>query len=72
MTRLTTLISRRCCGGPVLILSLVFGLLGLMFASLSAVALGWVFMGTGIATFGLCMLLGQSRCPRLRGPVRFG
>lgn len=64
MMRLTTLFSRRCCGGPVLVLSLGLVLFGTIFLMLSAAVLGLTFVGIGVATFGLCILLGQSRCPR--------
>ncbi len=69
MTGFATLFSRRCCGGPVLMLSLAFLLFGTVFTLLSAQALGLVFMATGAATLGLCMLLGKSRCTRPPGPL---
>jgi hypothetical protein len=55
--RLAPFISCTCCGGPVLVLFLTLVSFGILFMLLSAVALGWVFVGIGIATFGLCMLL---------------
>ncbi|WP_295409575.1 hypothetical protein [uncultured Thiocystis sp.] len=57
MMRLTTFFSPRCCGGPVLALSLALVLFGALFMLLSAEGLGWVFVGTGLVTFGLCMVL---------------
>jgi hypothetical protein len=64
MMRVTTFLSRRCCGGPVLVLSLALVLFGLLFILLSATGLGWMFITIGTATFGLCLLLGRSRCAR--------
>ncbi|EXJ15614.1 hypothetical protein [Imhoffiella purpurea] len=68
MKPLTTLFSRRCCGGPVLALSLALVLFGTLFELLAASGLGWVFLAVGAGTLALCMLLGQSRCPRSSGP----
>ncbi len=59
---LTRLFSRRCCGGPVLILALVCGLVGASFMLLSAVMPGAVFMAAGVSSLGLCLALGSSRC----------
>ncbi len=60
MMQWMTFFSGRCCGGPVLMLSLALVLFGVMFTQLSAAGLGWVFMGIGIATFGLCLLLASN------------
>lgn len=69
MTPLTMLFSRRCCGGPILVLSLAFIAFGGVFLALSAASLGGVFLIIGIATLTFCMLLGQSRCPRRSRPI---
>lgn len=66
MIGIRTILSRRCCGGPVLMLALALMALGVFFILLSALGLGWVFIGIGAASFGLCLWLSQSRCPRLR------
>lgn len=66
MIRLTTLFSSRCCGGPVMILSFAFASFGMLFGILSALMLSLVFISIGIGSFGLCMWLGQSRCPQTR------
>ncbi|WPL12299.1 hypothetical protein Thiosp_02063 [Thiorhodovibrio litoralis] len=63
MTPANTLFSRRCCGGPVLVLSLALVAFGVLFKLLAASGLGWVFLAVGVSTLGLCMLLGQRRCP---------
>ena len=55
--RLTLLLSDTCCGGPVFVLSLSLVSFGILFTLLSAVELGWVFVGIGISTFCLCLLL---------------
>lgn len=73
MTKLKTLFSRNCCGGPVLLLSLTLILLGTLFSVLAATALGAVFMIIGAASQGLCLWLGRSRCTNFRrvlGPGR--
>ena len=58
--QLMTFFSGRCCGGPVLVLSLALVLFGVIFTRLSAVGLGWVFMGIGVATFALCLVLASN------------
>ena len=56
------LLSRRCCGGPMLALSLLCVGLGLMFILLSAVTLGLVFIMVGMSSEALCFLMSRSRC----------
>lgn len=60
--QLKYLISRNCCGGPVLALALLCLMIGLLFVSLSAVSPGLVFIGVGGMAEGLCLALGRSRC----------
>jgi len=59
---LKQLTSRKCCGGPVLVLSLLCLAVGLLFVGLSAVSLGLVFITVGGMAEGLCLLLGHTRC----------
>ncbi len=56
------IISRRCCGGPVLAMTLLFAGLGFMFLLLSASVPGVVFITVGVLAEGLCLLLSRTRC----------
>ena len=56
------LMSSKCCGGPVLALTLMCLTFGLLFVGLSAVSLGVVFVAAGGMAEGLCLLLGRTRC----------
>lgn len=56
------LLSRRCCGGPVLALALICGAIGALFILLSATSPGIMFILTGAAGFGLCLAMGYRRC----------
>ena len=69
MNHWKTLISRRCCGGPIVLLSLAFFLFGALFSVLSAIGLGMVFVAVGAAAFGMCLWLAQSRCPQMGNPL---
>jgi hypothetical protein len=69
MTGSNGIFSRRCCGGPVLLLAVAFMLIGVLFALLSAVGPGLVFGLIGVGSLGLCVLLGQNRCPRRVRPL---
>lgn len=64
---MSRLLSRRCCGGPVLTLSLVFSLLGGLFLALAATGPGVVFILSGVGALILCMTLGRSRCRQDHG-----
>ena len=57
-----SLLSRRCCGGPILAVNLLCVGLGVMFMMLSAMTLGLVFVAVGTSTEALCFLMGRSRC----------
>jgi hypothetical protein len=59
---LTRLLSRQCCGGPVLAMTLLCVGFGGLFLLLSAGLLGWVFIAVGAASLGLCLYLGYGRC----------
>lgn len=56
------LLSRKCCGGPVLVLALLCLTIGLLFLGLSAVSPGLVFIAVGGLAEGLCLWLGRTRC----------
>ena len=62
MILLSRLLSRQCCGGPVLAMSLLCIGFGSLFLLLSAGLLGWVFIAVGSAALGLCLALGFGRC----------
>ena len=62
MTGLPSLLSRRCCGGPVLALWFVCLALGMLFAFTGALIPGLVFIATGFLAEAMCLMLGQSRC----------
>lgn len=65
------IISRRCCGGPVLAMTLLFTGLGILFLLLSASVPGAVFIAVGILSEGLCFILSRSRCRQsYTGPLR--
>jgi hypothetical protein len=72
MSGLHRIFSRRCCGGPVLVLALAFMLIGALFTLLSAPGPGLVFGLVGIGSLGLCVMLGQSRCSRGPSPLGSG
>jgi hypothetical protein len=57
------LISRHCCGGPVLFLALLCLGVGLLFVALSATVPGLVFIAVGVFAEALCLALGRNRCP---------
>lgn len=59
---LSRLLSRQCCGGPVLAMTLLCIGFGALFLLLSAGLLGWVFITVGAASLGLCLTLGYGRC----------
>jgi hypothetical protein len=54
--------SRRCCGGPVLALTLLCFGFGALFLFLSASLLGIVFIAVGGLSEVLCLYLGRTRC----------
>jgi len=56
------ILSRRCCGGPVLAMTLLFAGMGFLFLLLSASVLGAVFLAVGILSEGLCFILSRTRC----------
>lgn len=55
-------ISRNCCGGPLLILTLLCMGVGVLFLTLSATAPGLIFIGVGVSTECLCIFLSRTRC----------
>lgn len=61
---IASLISKNCCGGPILALNLLCLGIGVFFLALSAILPGLVFMAAGLLTEGLCLYLSRSRCPR--------
>jgi len=61
---LASLISRKCCGGPILALNLLCLGIGIVFLASSAILPGLVFMAVGLLAEGLCLYLSRSRCPR--------
>ena len=64
MKWLNRIFSRRCCGGPVLALTLLCFGFGVLFLFLSASLLGLVFIIVGGLAEALCLYLGRSRCQR--------
>ena len=58
------LLSRRCCGGPVLAMTLLCIGFGALFMLLSAYALGLAFIAIGALAESLCFALSRSRCQR--------
>lgn len=56
------MISRHCCGGPVLAMALLFVGLGFLFLLLSAAVPGAVFIAVGVLAEGLCLILSRTRC----------
>ncbi len=56
------IISSRCCGGPVLAMTLLFAGTGVLFLLLSASVPGLVFIAVGVLAEGLCLLLSRTRC----------
>ncbi|MET0028417.1 MAG: hypothetical protein ABW101_12335 [Candidatus Thiodiazotropha sp.] len=64
MKWLKRLFSRRCCGGPVLAMTLLCFGFGVLFLFLSAYRLGLVFIAVGALSELLCLYLGRSRCQR--------
>jgi hypothetical protein len=62
-------LSRGCCGGPVLVLTLLCCGFGALFLFLSASLLGLVFIAVGALSEGLCLYLGRSRCRQLSPPA---
>jgi hypothetical protein len=59
--------SRRCCGGPVLALTLLCLGFGALFLFLSASLLGLVFIAVGGLSEALCLYMSRTRC---RSPVK--
>ncbi|MBV2092671.1 MAG: hypothetical protein KUF72_17470 [Candidatus Thiodiazotropha sp. (ex Ctena orbiculata)] len=62
MVTLLQLLSVRCCGGPVVFLTLISIAFGLLFLVLSATQLAVVFMLAGSVAMLSCLYLGSSRC----------
>lgn len=60
------LLSRQCCGGPVLAMTLLCLGFGTLFIVLSAGLLGLVFIAVGVSAEALCFYLGYRRCRRRR------
>jgi membrane-bound ClpP family serine protease len=58
---LTGLMSRICCAGPLLALTLLCMSIGVLFAIFSFTTPGIVYISVAILAQGFCMLLGQSR-----------
>ena len=56
--------SRRCCGGPVLAMTLLCFGFGVLFLFLSAFLPGLVFIAAGGLAEVLCLFLGRTRCRR--------
>ncbi|MBL3589749.1 MAG: hypothetical protein JMN24_08145 [gamma proteobacterium endosymbiont of Lamellibrachia anaximandri] len=56
------ILSRHCCGGPVLAMTLLFAGLGFLFLLLSAYVPGLVFIAVGVLSEGLCFILSRTRC----------
>ena len=56
------LMSRQCCGGPVLTLTLLCLSVGILFLLVSATLPGLIFIAAGLAAELLCLYLGRSRC----------
>lgn len=61
---LSRLLSRQCCGGPVLAMNLLCLAFGVFFVSLSAGLLGLVFIAVGVLAEALCFAIGFRRCHR--------
>jgi tetrahydromethanopterin S-methyltransferase subunit E len=59
------LFSAHCCGGPVVLLTLVSISFGLLFLLLSAIELAVVFILAGSVAILSCLYLGSSRCGRI-------
>lgn len=64
MSGFDILFSPKCCGGPVLLLSVISAGFGVLFLMLAAFELGAVFISVGLIATGLCLYLGASRCHR--------
>ncbi len=64
MKWLKRLFSGRCCGGPVLGMTLMCSAFGVLFLFLSAYRLGLVFIAVGALSEMLCLYLGRTRCER--------
>jgi hypothetical protein len=64
MKWLKRLFSWRCCGGPVLGMTLLCSGFGVLFLFLSAYRLGLVFIAVGVLSELLCLYLGRTRCAR--------
>ncbi len=62
--------SRRCCGGPVLAMTLLCFGFGVLFLFLSASLLGLVFIAVGGLAEALCLYLGRTRCAQRYRPWR--
>ena len=58
------LLSKRCCGGPVLAMTLLCIGFGTLFLCLSAYALGLVFIAVGALSESLCIVHSRNRCPQ--------
>jgi hypothetical protein len=65
MVTFSALFSARCCGGPVVLLTLVSIVFGLLFLLLSATELAVVFILAGSLAILSCLYLGRSRCHRI-------
>jgi hypothetical protein len=64
MVRIKKLLSRHCCGGPVLAMTLLCLGFGALFILLSAGLLGLVFIAVGGFSLTLCLYLGSKWCIR--------
>ncbi|MEJ2621805.1 MAG: hypothetical protein P8163_16585 [Candidatus Thiodiazotropha sp.] len=64
MVNFSGLFSAQCCGGPVVLLTLVSIGFGLLFLMLSATELAVVFILAGSLAIVSCLYLGRSRCHR--------
>jgi len=56
------LFSRRCCGGPVLVLAAACAVIGTVFVLLSAVVPGVIFVFAGVAAVLSCLAMGYRKC----------
>jgi hypothetical protein len=65
MVTFSGLFSARCCGGPVILLTLLSIGFGLLFLLLAATELAAVFILTGSLALLSCLYLGRSRCHRI-------
>ena len=59
---ISTMLSRRCCGGPVLVLMLLCLGVSVLFFYRSAWVPGSVFLVAGLLALGTCLLMGRNRC----------